>query len=60
MEGWKTRLKENENGKVSKSRTINIVKLFLQGDSYSPVGFCLTEVTVAMLIGETDGNGTKR
>ena len=27
----------------------------LQGDSYSPVGFCLTEVYISMLIEETDG-----
>ena len=33
---------------------INIVKGFLQCDSYSPVGFCLTEVPVAMLIEESD------
>ena len=31
------------------------MKGFLQGDSYSPVGFCLTEVPVAMLIEEADG-----
>ena len=55
MEGWKTRLEVNENGKVSTSRKINIVKGFPQGDSYSPVGFCLIEVPVAMLIEETDG-----
>ena len=55
MEGWKTRLEVNENGKVSTSRTINIVKGFSQGDSYSPVAFCLAEVPVAMLIEETDG-----
>ena len=62
MEGWKTRLEVNENGKVSTSSKINIVKGFLQGDSYSPVGFCLTEVPVAMLIEEIDSwlhNGTK-
>ena len=55
MEEWKTRLEVNENGKVSTSRTINIVKGFLQGESCSPVGFCLTEVPVAVLIEETDG-----
>ena len=54
MKGCKTRLEVNENEKVSTSRTINIMKGFLQGDSYSPVGFCLTEVPVAMLIEETD------
>ena len=45
----------NENGKVSTSRMINIMKGFLQVDTYSPVGFCLTEVPVALLIEETDG-----
>ena len=62
MEGWKTRLEVTEDGKVLTSRKINIRKGFLQGDSYSPVGFCLTEVPISMLIEETDGvyNGTKR
>ena len=36
MEGWKTRLKINEDGKVLPSRKIDIRKWFLQGDSYSP------------------------
>ena len=27
----------------------------MQGDSYSPVGFCLTEVPIAMLLDETEG-----
>ena len=30
-------------------------KGFLQGDSYSPVGFCLTEIPIAMMLEETDG-----
>ena len=62
MEGWKTRLEVTEDGKVLTSRKINIRKGFLQGDSYSPVGFCLTEVPISMLIEETNGvyNGTKR
>ena len=55
MERWKTRLEINQDGKVATSRVINIVKGFLQGDSYSSVGFCLTEVPVAMLIEESDG-----
>ena len=45
----------NENGQISTSRIIGIKKVFLQGDSYSPVGFCLTEVPVVMLIEDTDG-----
>ena len=34
---------------------IDIARGFLQGDSYFPIGFCLTEVPVAMLIEELDG-----
>ena len=55
MEGWKPRLEINQDGQVTTSRVTNIVKGFLQGDSYSPVGFCLTEAPVAMLIEESDG-----
>ena len=54
MEGWKTRLEVTKDGKVLASRKINIGKGFLQGDRYSPVGFCLTEVSYLMLIEETD------
>ena len=56
MERWKTKIEVTENGKTVTSRTINFKKVFLQGDSYSPVGFCITEVPVAMLIEETDGH----
>ena len=55
MKGWKTRLEVTQNGKVKTSRLLNILKGFLQGDSYAPVGFCLTEVPVPMLLEETDG-----
>ena len=55
MEGWKTRLEVSEDGKVSTSRKTNIRKGFLQGDSYSPVGFSLMEVPISMLIEDTDG-----
>ena len=48
MEGWRTRLEVTQDGKVLTSRTINIKKGFLQGDSYSPIGFCLTGVPVSM------------
>ena len=37
------------------NRVINIARWFLQGGSYFPIGFCLTEVPVAMLIEELDG-----
>ena len=55
MSGWNTRLKITENGKTIKSRPVRIARGFLQGDSYSPVGFCLTEVPGAMLMQDTDG-----
>ena len=55
MEGWKSKLEVSEDGKVLTSRKINIRNGFLQGDNYSPVGFCLTEVPISMLIEETDG-----
>ena len=54
MEGWKTRQEVTEDGKVLTNIKINIRKGFLQGDSYSPVGFCLTEVPISMLIEESD------
>ena len=55
MSGWNTRLEISVNGKTIKSRSIRIARGFLQGDSFSPVGFCLTEVPVAILLEETDG-----
>ena len=55
MEGWKTRLEVTEDGKVLTSRKSNIRKAFLKGDSYSLVGFCLTEVSISLLIKKTDG-----
>ena len=55
MKGWKTKLITNQEGKTTSSRMINIAKGFLQGDSFSPVGFCLSEVPVSMLIEESNG-----
>ena len=55
IKGWKTRLEVKDDGKIKVSRWINIRKGFLQGDSYPPMGFCLTEVLVAMLLEQTDG-----
>ena len=52
---WKTRLEVIAKGKKETSRWINIRRGFLQGDSFSPVGFCLTEVPVSMLIEQSDG-----
>ena len=49
--GWKTRLEVFHNGEVQKSRVIR----FLRGDSWSPVGFCLTEVPLSMMLEKTRG-----
>ena len=55
MDGWKTRLEVTDDGKIRRSRMIEIKRGFLQGDSYSPVGFCLTEIPVTMLLEESSG-----
>ena len=52
---WKTRLEVSDQCKKVYSRWIEIKRGFLQGDSYSPVGFCLTEIPIAMLLEETEG-----
>ena len=55
MVRWKTRLEVFDQGKKVVSRWIEIKRGFLQGDSYSPVGFCLTEIPIAMLLEGTEG-----
>ena len=52
---WKTRLEVFDQGKKVVSRWIEIKRGFLQGDSYSPVGFCLTEIPIAMSLEGTEG-----
>ena len=44
-----------ERGRKNVSQWINIICGFLSGDSYSPVGFCLSEVPGCKLIQETKG-----
>ena len=55
MRKWKTRLEIWNDGEKKISRWINVSCGFLQGDSYSPVGFCLTEIPVCILQQETKG-----
>ena len=55
MDEWKTKLEVNDGGEIKTSRFIRILKGFLQGDNYLPVGVCLTEVPIAMLLNETEG-----
>ena len=49
-----------EDGNVLTSRKINIREGSFQGDSYSPVVFCLTEEPISMLIEEADGYATEQ
>ena len=55
MDGWKAKLEVNDGGKIKTSRWISMLKGFLQGDSYSAVRFCLTEVPFTVLLDETEG-----
>ena len=55
MMRWKTRLEVFDQGKKVVIRWIEIRRGFLQGDSYSPVGFCFTEIPIAMLLEGTEG-----
>ena len=55
MEKWKTRLEIWSGGEKSTSRLIHISCEFLQGDSYSPVGFCISEISVCLLLQQSKG-----
>ena len=55
MNKWKTRLELWKDGEKCVSRWIHIKCGFLQGDSYSPVGFCITEIPVAKLLEQSKG-----
>ena len=55
MEGCKTRLEVTENRNTLASRKIKIRKGFLRRDSYSPIGYCLTDLPIPVLIEETEG-----
>ena len=48
MEVWKTRAEVNRDRQMERSRWINTKREFLQGDSFSPVWFCLTKVHEAI------------
>ena len=55
MELWKTRLEIWSKGEKTTRRWINISCGFLQGDSYSPVGFCILEIPVCRLLQQSRG-----
>ena len=50
MRKWKTRLEILKDGEKSISRWIDIMCGFLQDDSYSPIGFCISEIPVCKLL----------
>ena len=55
MEKWKTRREIWNNGEKMISRWIDIMCGFLEGDSYSPVGFCISEIPVCKLLQQSKG-----
>ena len=50
MEKWKTKLEIWSRGEKLTSRWTDISCGFLQGDSYSLVGFCISEIPVCLLL----------
>ena len=55
MSKWKTRLEIWNGSEKMTSRWIRILCGFLQGDSYSPIGFCITEIPVCILLQHSRG-----
>jgi hypothetical protein len=55
MNRWSTRLEVVIEGNKQVSRWINTKRGFLRGDSYSPIGYCLSEIPIGMLIQRTSG-----
>ena len=52
---WSTRLEVYGDGEKATSRIIKFNRGFLQGDSYSAVGFCLSEVPICIFIADSKG-----
>ena len=55
MDLWKTRQEVWSKGEKLTSRWTNISCGFLQGDSYSTVGFCISEIPVCRLLQQSRG-----
>ena len=55
MSKWETQLEIRNDSEKMTSRWIRIFCGFLQGDSYSPVGFCITEIPVCILLQHSRG-----
>ena len=55
MSKWKTRLEICNGSENMTIRWIRILCGFLQGDSYSPVGFCVSEIPICILLQHSSG-----
>ena len=55
MRKWKARLEIMSSGENRTSLWIQILYGFLQCDSYSPVGFCISEIPVCILLSHSHG-----
>ena len=55
MSKWKTRLEIWNGSEKTTSRWIRILCGFLQGDRYSPVGFCISEIPICILLQRSRG-----
>ena len=54
-ERWKSRLVIKNGKDLLSSSLIQFKTRFLQGDSWSPVGFCLCEVLIGIMVSQTSG-----
>ena len=55
MKKWKTRLEIRSDREKMTSQWIQILCGFLQGDNYSPVRFCISEIPVCILLQHSCG-----
>ena len=55
MSRWRTKLVVKNKHGVCESRWIQFLRGFLQGDSFSAVGYCLSEVPIGLLIKKSKG-----
>ena len=55
MRKWKTRLEIWRDGEKMTNPWMQILRGFLQGDSYSAVGFCISEIPVCILLQHSRG-----
>jgi hypothetical protein len=52
---WRTRLELCQDGKIERSPPIKFKCGFFQGDSFSPVGFCVTEIPLGIMLERMPG-----